>query len=115
MEHIGEALKNIEIKGADIATRGGFTQVPNFILTNENLTAPAKLAYAMLLKYAWDKDECFPGQDTLAKDMGVSLRSASSYIKELQTLELLDIKRRGLGKTNLYVLHIRVPKQRSRR
>jgi hypothetical protein len=24
----------------------------------------------MLLKYAWEKDYCFPGQETLTKDMG---------------------------------------------
>ena len=41
------------IIGADLATRHGFTQVPNFILTNEHISVGAKLAYAMLLKYAW--------------------------------------------------------------
>lgn len=55
--HIGDILKarerNIEIIGADLATRHGFTQVPNFILTNPKLSVGAKLAYAMLLKYAW--------------------------------------------------------------
>jgi hypothetical protein len=54
--HIGDILKerNIEIIGADPVTRHGFTQVPNFILTKKELSVGAKLAYAMLLKYAWD-------------------------------------------------------------
>ena len=67
--HIGDILKerNIVIVGADLATRHGFTQVPNFILTKSDITVGAKLAYAMLLKYAWDNDACFPGQLTLAK------------------------------------------------
>jgi hypothetical protein len=57
-----EKERNIEIIGADLATRHGFTQVPNFILTNKDISVGAKLAYAMLLKYAWSNDACFPGQ-----------------------------------------------------
>ena len=54
--HIGDILKerNIEIVGADLATRRGFTQVPNFILTKKDISVGAKLAYAMLLgHFAW--------------------------------------------------------------
>jgi hypothetical protein len=76
---IGDILKekerNIEIIGADLATRHGFTQVPNFILTNKDISVGAKLAYAMLLKYVWTNDSCFPGQVTLAEDMGATDRS----------------------------------------
>jgi hypothetical protein len=110
--HIGDILKarerNIEIVGADLATRHGFTQVPNFILTNPVLSVGAKLAYAMLLKYAWQDDACFPGQTKLAEDMGSGERSVRTYLKELESAELLEIKQRGLGKTNLYRLHLTV-------
>jgi hypothetical protein len=109
---IGDILKsrerNIEIIGADLATRHGFTQVPNFILTNEHLSVGAKLAYAMLLKYAWQDDACFPGQVKLASDMGATDRSVRTYLKELEAAELLEITQRGLGKTNLYRLHLTV-------
>ena len=48
MDHIGAQLnntkRNIEIVGADPVTRHGFTQVPNFILTNKFLSVGAKLA-----------------------------------------------------------------------
>src|SRR5580692_3967289 len=114
--HIGDILKerNIEIVGADLATRHGFTQVPNFILTNEHLSVGAKLAYAMLLKYAWQDDACFPGQVKLASDMGATDRSVRTYLKELEAAELLEITQRGLGKTNLYRLHLTVkPKKDS--
>jgi hypothetical protein len=109
-QHIGDILKerNIEIVGADLATRHGFTQVPNFILTNSDISVGAKLAYAMLLKYAWGDDACFPGQVKLAADMGATDRSVRTYLKELETAELLEIKQRGLGKTNLYRLHLTV-------
>ena len=108
--HIGDILKerNIEIVGADLATRHGFTQVPNFILTKKDISVGAKLAYAMLLKYAWNNDACFPGQVKLAEDMGATDRSVRTYLKELESAELLEITQRGLGKTNLYRLHLTV-------
>jgi Helix-turn-helix domain len=93
--------RNIEIVGADPATRYGFTQVPNFFLTKKELSVRAKLAYAMLLKYAWQDDACFPGQVTLAEDMGAAERTVRTYLKELETAALLEIEQRGLGKTNL--------------
>jgi|SRR5579862_8530524 len=115
--HIGDILKdrNIEIIGADLATRHGFTQVPNFILTNEHISVGAKLAYAMLLKYAWQDDACFPGQAKLAQDMGAGERSVRTYLKELETVELLEIQQRGLGKTNLYRLHLIIKSKEARR
>ena len=115
---IGDILKtkerNIEIIGADLATRHGFTQVPNFILTNESISVGAKLAYAMLLKYAWQDDACFPGQIKLAQDMGATDRSVRTYLKELESADLLEIKQRGLGKTNLYRLHLTVKPTKGR-
>lgn len=117
--HIGDILKqkerNIEIIGADLATRHGFTQVPNFILTNERISVGAKLAYAMLLKYAWQDDACFPGQTKLAEDMGSGERSVRRYLDELEKGGLLEIVQRGLGKTNLYRLFLTIQNGRARR
>jgi len=114
--HIGDIMKerNIEIIGADPVTRHGFTQVPNFILTKKDVSVGAKLAYAMLLKYAWGDDACFPGQVKLADDMGATDRSVRTYLKELETAGLLEITQRGLGKTNLYRLHLTVKLEKSR-
>ena len=114
MEHIASRLekiaRNIEIVGADPVTRHGFTQVPNFILTKKDISVGAKLAYAMLLKYAWGDDACFPGQLKLAEDMGAGERSIRTYLKELQTAGILEITQRGLGKTNLYKLYLTIKK-----
>lgn len=114
---IGDLLKdrNIEIVGADPGTRYGFTQVPNFILTKGDLSVGAKLAYAMLLKYLWANDACYPGQTKLAADMGAGERSVRTYLKELETAGLLEITQRGLGKTNLYRLYVTIKKGRARR
>ena len=115
--HIGDILKerNIELVGADPVTRHGFTQVPNFILTKNDVSVGAKLAYAMLLKYAWGDDACFPGQMKLASDMGSGERSVRRYLEELEKASLLEIVQRGLGKTNLYRLFLTVRKPNARR
>ena len=115
MEHIGTALehtkRNIEIIGADPVTRHGFTQVPNVILTNKEISVGAKLAYAMLLKYYWSNNAVFPGQQKLAEEMGSGERSVRTYLKELEDAHLLQVTQRGLGKTNLYHLHVSVRKK----
>jgi Helix-turn-helix domain len=115
MDHIGGRLaqiaQNIEIVGADPITQHGFTQVPNFILTSKELSVGAKLTYAMLLKYAWAEDACFPGQQKLAIDMGAGERSVRTYLKELEDAGFLEVTQRGLGKTNLYRLHLIVKKR----
>jgi hypothetical protein len=115
MEHIGKDLhnleRNIEIVGADPVTRQGFTQVPNFILTNKDLSIGAKLLYAMLLKYSWSDQGCFPGQDKLAEDTGSGERSLRRYQEELEKANFLEVTQRGLGKTNYYKLHVTVPKR----
>jgi hypothetical protein len=61
--------KNIELDTLDPVARLGFTQVPNFILTDGSLSLGAKVVYAMFLHYAWHRDSCFPGQDRLGEDM----------------------------------------------
>jgi biotin operon repressor len=116
---IGELIaeRTIEMDAAfDPITRGGFTQVPNFILTDGTLSLGAKVAYSMFLHYAWHKDSCFPGQDTLGKEMGMSKSRVNEFIKELERVGLVEIRRRGQGKTNIYRIKFVVkgrPKQRN--
>lgn len=100
--------RNIVLRGADALSQAGFTQVPNSVLRSPKLSAGAKLTYAMLLSYAWQNDFCFPGQDTLAKDMGAGTRSIVRYVRELEDAEFLTIKKRGQGKVNIYELNLTV-------
>lgn len=111
-QELEDRKNTIRIIGADPMSKRGFTQVPNFILENDELTVGAKLTYAMMLRYAWDKDHCYPGQQRLAADAGIGSRSLGRYIKELETSGFITIKRRGLGKVNVYELHMRVKKAR---
>src|SRR4051794_8689984 len=107
---LGDILKdnNIVLKGADAATAMGFTQVPNFLLKSKKLSSGDKMAFAMLLSYAWQNDFCFPGQERLAEDLGLSDRSVRTHLKALEANGLLAIKRRGQGKTNIYELDLKV-------
>lgn len=109
LRRIGDILKdrNIVLKGADAASSRGFTQVPNFLLRSGRLSPGDKLSFAMLLSYAWHNDSCFPGQAKLAQDLGLSDRSVRTHLKSLEAHGLLEIKRRGLGKTNIYVLNLK--------
>ena len=110
--HIGNITreKNIELDTIDPVVRDGFTQVPNFILRDPSLTLGAKMTYAMFLSYAWNDDYCFPGQERLAKDIGVVERSVRTYLNELKACGLLEVEQRGLGKTNLYTLKFTIKK-----
>lgn len=110
LRHIVDFIreKNIVLKGADALSRHGFTQVPNSVLKSEKLSPGAKLAYTMLLSYAWQNDYCFPGQERLAKDMGSGLRSVVRYIQELEKEGFVKITKRGLGRPNLYELNLTV-------
>ena len=47
--------------------------------------------------------------------MGAAERSIRTYLKELETAGLLEIKQRGLGKTNLYKLHLTIKPRTVRR
>lgn len=115
MEHIGtrvrEIERNMKINSADPIARFGFTQLPNFILRNSELSANAKTAYSLLLSYAWHNNLCFPGQERLAEHMGTHVATVSRAIKELEAYSLIQIERRGQGKTNFYTVNFVVKKK----
>ena len=100
--------QNIVLEGFDPVSAGGFTQVPNILLNNTDLSDSAKVAYAKLLSYAWNNNLVFPGQERMAKDLGSSKSRVNRAVLELNRLGWLEIKRRGQGKTNIYVLKYRV-------
>lgn len=106
--------QNIILEGFDPVSAGGFTQVPNCVLRDKALSFVAKVVYSMLLSYAWHKDLVFPGQETMAVEMGTSRPTVTKAIGELQKAGYLDVDRRGQGQTNLYVLHHTVKQKRKK-
>jgi len=84
--------------------KDGFGVVPFSILKNPKIPHYLKPLYILLLSYAWYDSECFPGQERLAQDLGLSVQSVNAQLKQLKKLRLIDWKRRGQGKTNIYFI-----------
>ena len=111
MQSLGDIIreKNIQLdEHFDPVSRGGFVQIPNCVLKNPDLSSGAKVTYGMFLSYAWHNESCFPGQERLANDMGVTRVRVTQYIGELEDMGLVTIQRRGQGKTNIYTIHFQV-------
>lgn len=103
-EEIGEKLeKTLIIR--DRTLKNGFTPVPNVILESKSLSLGAKVLYALLLRYAWQNSEAFPGQGRLAESTGCTERTIRTYLTELKNAGLISWKRRGLTKTNIYYIN----------
>lgn len=83
----------------------GFTQIPNLLLRRPDIAAGAKVVYMLLLSYAWQDQQTYPGQDRLAADMGATERSVITHLKQLRDAGLISIRRRGRGQTNIYTIH----------
>ena len=110
---LADKKQTLLLKGFDPVSAQGFTQVPNIILENANLSLGAKLCYALLLRYAWQEERCFPGQQTLAEKLGSCRRSVVAFLQELEGSGYVEKVRRGMGKTNIYILHCKVkPKKK---
>jgi len=109
MQKIGDTAdfktrQNIVLRGFDPMSAGGFTQIPNIVINDKDLSAKAKLVYAKLLSYAWNNDRVFPGQERMSTEIGMGVRTIVRATNELQKKGYLEVRRRGLGKTNIYTL-----------
>ena len=100
--------QNIVLQGFDPISAGGFTQLPNYLLNNHDLSNNAKVLYAKLLSYAWHNNHVFPGQERMAEEIGSSKSTVGRAVQELEEQGWLEIQRRGQGKTNVYVLKYKV-------
>ncbi|SFF97487.1 Helix-turn-helix domain-containing protein [Desulfotomaculum arcticum] len=89
----------------DPTLKKGFTSIPNKVLFSPGLSMPAKCLYAILLGFAWQEDECFPGQERLAQAAGCTDRTVRKYLDELKQCGLLSWVQRGLNQTNIYYIH----------
>lgn len=89
----------------DPILKKGFTSIPNKILFAYDLSMQAKCLYAILLAFAWQEEECFPGQDRLAKAAGCTDRTIRKYLDELKQYGLISWLQRGLNQTNIYYIH----------
>jgi hypothetical protein len=104
MDRAKDILKKHTIIVLNQALKHGFAQLPRYVLKDKRLSFGARLTYAVLLSYAWQEDSCFPGQDRMAEDLGVTRKAVNAYLVELRQNKYIAWERRGLGKTNIYYI-----------
>ncbi|SFR11702.1 Helix-turn-helix domain-containing protein [Desulfoscipio geothermicus DSM 3669] len=75
------------------------------VLFAPDLSMPAKCLYSILLAFAWQEEECFPGQERLAEAAGCTDRTIRKYLEELKKYGLISWVQRGLNQTNIYYIH----------
>lgn len=66
--------------------RHGFIQFPDTVFSHPQLPRRAKLVYGALLKYARQKDYCWPTQAKLAADCSMSVDTVQRGLKDLRSV-----------------------------
>lgn len=83
----------------------GFAMVPRAILRDPTLSNGAKILTCLLVSYAWQDGNCFPGQKRLAAEAGWrTVKTVQRALSELEAKGKIRKERRGFMKTNRYVL-----------
>lgn len=81
---------------------GAFT--PNWLLRRKEISQGAKLVYARLMQYGAKSGKIFPKRQLLAEEVGVSPRQLDRYLSELESLNLISSRQRGLTQSNQYYI-----------
>jgi hypothetical protein len=106
MQKAGElARKRVErILIEDEMLRAGFAAFPYLVMNDTMLSVGARFTYAILLQFAWQQEETFPKQETLARRIGISARQVRRYLAELKRADYIQIKRRDKRYNNTYII-----------
>ena len=79
--------------------RVGIAQVCHLVTLDSELSDGTVRLYMLLLKYARDKDSCWPGVARLARDLNRGERTVKRHLAELTDRGLISREQRGLGRT----------------
>lgn len=84
----------------------GFAMIPIAVMVHPDLSPNAKLVYGYLKHLAWrDRgDETTPAREQIAADLNMAVKAVALALRQLQSTGFILARRRGLGKTNLYVI-----------
>jgi hypothetical protein len=75
--------------------------VPNWLMCRPEVSQGAKLCFGRLAQYAGKNGLCYPSQELLAIELGVKVRQARKYLKELENHKLIMIEKTQ-HKSNCY-------------
>ena len=97
-----------ELAGLNVYKKNRFIQIENSFINNSQYSIYEKMVYISLCTYTMDKNNCYPSQTTIAKNLNIS---RTMVIKAMQGLEqkdgLLIINRKTESNrkiSNLYIL-----------
>ena len=97
-----------ELAALNVYKKNRFIQIENSFINNSQYSIYEKMVYMSLCTYAMDKNNCYPSQTTIAKNLNIS---RTMVIKAMQGLEekngLLIINRKAESNrkiSNLYIL-----------
>lgn len=96
--------RTVVLEDDSLRSLQGFTQIPNVVLKHPLISFGAKVAYGVLLSYAWADDFCFPAQERLARDLNCSVRQVQRLLTELKEHGFITWKQQGLNRPNIYYL-----------
>lgn len=88
----------------------GWFWIDNAIVDRKDLNIYEKMLYMCLARHAGEKDFCFPGLETLCRELGIKdTRTVVKYIRTLEEKGLIETKKEK-GKSNKYYLNnVKVP------
>ena len=67
--------------------------LPNCLLRYPNLSSSAKLLWARLSQYSGERGYCWPKQEVLAEEIGLSSERVRKLLKELETEGFIKVER----------------------
>jgi len=70
--------------------------IPNCLMSYPKVSSSAKLLWARLAQYAGREGSCFPSQEELARQLGVSKRTVVNLVNELTAERLIAVKKMGM-------------------
>ena len=76
--------------------------IPNWLLKRDEISSNAKLVYARLAQYSGKDGACFPLQETIATETGLSYHQVRRALYQLKRNRLIDIVHHGLTRPNSY-------------
>jgi len=79
-----------------------FTQIPNRIIRDVNLSNCLFRTYVALRAYAYGENKSFPAQQTVADDLGKRRETINRHIAELEKGGYIKKRRRGYSLSNEY-------------
>jgi hypothetical protein len=81
-----------------------FYKFPHDIAIRKDLNASDKIIFAVISDCQGDNDKCWPGIRTLAQRTGMTSVTVIDCIKRLESAHLLNVERRGNGKSSHYAI-----------